>query len=270
MAVADRVLAVTARHDDASEAAISLRGVTLDYPIFDADRSFRTALLRGRVGGLIRRDSSERRTAVRALSDLTLDIFRGDRVALIGPNGAGKSTLLRTLSGSYVPTTGDLRVRGRVSSLLGLGVGIDPDETGHENIITGGLLLGLNRGQIDRIVEDVAEFCELGEYLAMPVRTYSSGMLVRLAFGIATAITPDILLIDEVLGVGDARFAAKAEARMTRLMSSASALVLASHSHELLRRFCNKGLFIVGGSIQCFGTIDEAVDAYARWVADGT
>jgi len=255
--------------DTQPEAAISLRSVTLEYPIFDADRSFRTTLLRGSVGGRIgRSERAERRTVVRALSNLSLDICRGDRVGLLGPNGAGKSTLLRTLAGSYAPTSGELHVHGRISTLLGLGVGIDPDETGYENIVTGCLLLGLNGNQIDRVAADVIEFCELGPYIYMPVRTYSSGMLVRLAFGIATSVQPDILLIDEVLGVGDAKFAAKAEARVTRLMSSASALVLASHGNELLRRFCNKGLVLVAGTMHYFGPIDDAIESYDRWVRE--
>jgi len=258
------------RSPDTAAVAISLRDVNLEYPVFDADRSFRTTLLRGSVGGLIGRSRGGRpRTVVRALSDLNLDILNGDRVGLMGPNGAGKSTLLRVLAGAYQPSSGELIVRGRVSTLLGMGVGIDVDETGHENIVTGCLLLGLDKRDSERVLEDVVSFCELGQYIHMPVRTYSSGMLVRLMFGIATSINPDILLIDEVLGVGDARFAAKAEARVTKLMTQASALVLASHGNELLRRFCNKGLFLVEGTLRYYGPIDDAIAAYDTWLTEG-
>ena len=255
---------------DPSEVAISLCDINLDYPVFDASRSFRSTLLRASVGGLIGRSRDDQRaTVIRALSGLTLDIRRGDRVGLLGPNGAGKSTLLRLLAGAYQPSSGELTVRGRISTLLGMGAGLDHDETGYENIVTGTLLLGLSGRDIARVVDDVVSFSELGPYIHMPIRTYSSGMLVRLMFGIATSITPDVLLIDEVLGVGDAKFAAKAEARITKLMTEASALVLASHGNELLRRFCNKGLLLVAGSLVYYGPIDDAIAAYSEWQVSG-
>ena len=252
-----------------NHAVISLRAVTLDYPVFDAARSFRQNL-RSSVGGLIRRDpNTSRGASIRALSELNLDIMNGDRVGLLGPNGAGKSTFLRVLAGGYQPTTGEIIVHGKVSSLLGMGIGIDPDETGYENIITGCLLLGMSRRQIDREIAAIVDFSDLGPYVYMPVRTYSNGMWVRLAFAIATSINPDILLIDEVLGGGDAKFTARAEARITSLMTAASALVLASHANELLKRFCNKGLVLVAGSVRYFGPIDDAVAAYDAWLAEG-
>jgi len=248
--------------------AISLQGVNLDFPIYDPDRSLRKLLLKTSVGGLIRNDpSTGGRATVRALSDITCEIENGDRVALIGPNGAGKSTLLKVMAGGYVPTSGAVSVRGRVSSLLAMGVGIDSEETGYENITTCCLLLGMSPREIEQKAAEIVEFCELGQYMYMPVRTYSSGMMIRLSFAIVTAIHPDILLIDEVLGVGDASFAAKAQARVERLMERASALVLASHSNELLKRFCNKGLFLVSGGMQYFGPIEESIEHYQAWLA---
>jgi ABC-2 type transport system ATP-binding protein/lipopolysaccharide transport system ATP-binding protein len=248
--------------------AISLRGVTLDFPIYDSDRSLKKLFLKTHVGGLINRNPSRTGHAtVRALSEITLDIEHGDRVALLGPNGAGKSTLLRVMAGGYVPTSGTIAVRGRVSSLLAMGIGIDPEETGYENIVTGCLMLGMSHLEIEAKTPEIIEFCDLGPYIYMPVRTYSSGMMVRLSFAIVTAVNPDILLIDEVLGVGDAKFAAKAQARIERLMESASALVLASHANELLRRFCNKGAFLTAGSLACYGPIEDAISAYQAWLA---
>jgi ABC-type polysaccharide/polyol phosphate transport system ATPase subunit len=250
------------------EIAISLRDVTLDFPIYDPDRSLRRLLLKTSVGGLIRNDQTHGgRASVRALSDISCEIANGDRVALIGPNGAGKSTLLKVMAGGYTPSTGGITVRGRISSLLAMGVGIDSEETGYENITTCCLLLGMSPREIERKTPEIVDFCELGQYMYMPVRTYSSGMMIRLSFAIVTSVNPDILLIDEVLGVGDAAFAAKAQARVERLMERASALVLASHSNELLTKFCNKGLFLVSGAMHYFGPIQEAIERYQRWIA---
>ena len=248
--------------------AISLRDVTLDFPIYDPDRSFRKLLLKTSVGGLIRNEQNHGgRVSVRALSDITCEIEKGDRVALIGPNGAGKSTLLKVMAGGYIPSAGSITVRGRISSLLAMGVGIDPEETGYENITIGCLLLGMTPREIEKKMPEIIDFCELGQYIYMPVRTYSTGMLVRLSFAIVTSVNPDILLIDEVMGVGDAKFATKAQARVERLMDSASALVLASHSNELLMTFCNKGLVLISGAMQFFGPIGEAIECYQQWLA---
>ncbi|MEQ9589871.1 MAG: ABC transporter ATP-binding protein [Parvibaculaceae bacterium] len=217
------------------------------------------------VGGLIRNDSSTGgRTTIQALSNINLEMYPGDSVGLVGPNGAGKSTLLQVLAGGYHPSGGVLETNGTVSSLLTLGVGIDPEETGYENIMTSGLYLGLSRRQMRAIIPDIAEFCELGQYLYMPVRTYSSGMSVRLSFAIATSIRPDILIVDEIIGAGDAKFASKAHNRIEKLMSSANTLVLASHSNDVIRTFCNKALYLDKGKVQFFGDVDEAIDAYEQ------
>lgn len=244
---------------------IKLDSVSVDFPIYDPDRSMRRIVMKNGVGGLIRNDSSSGgRATIQALSDINLEIYPGDSVGLVGPNGAGKSTLLQVLAGGYHPTAGVLETNGTVSSLLTLGVGIDPEETGYENILTSGLYLGMNRRQMRAIIPDIAEFCELGQYLYMPVRTYSSGMSVRLSFAIATSIRPDILIVDEIIGAGDAKFAIKAHNRIEKLMSSANTLVLASHSNDVVRTFCNKALYLNKGQIQFFGDVDEAIDAYEQ------
>lgn len=244
---------------------IKLDSVSVEFPIYDPDRSLRRIVMKNGVGGLIRNDSSSGgRTTIQALSNINLEMYPGDSVGLVGPNGAGKSTLLQVLAGGYHPSGGVLETNGTVSSLLTLGVGIDPEETGYENIMTSGLYLGLSRRQMRAIIPDIAEFCELGQYLYMPVRTYSSGMSVRLSFAIATSIRPDILIVDEIIGAGDAKFASKAHNRIEKLMSSANTLVLASHSNDVIRTFCNKALYLDKGKVQFFGDVDEAIDAYEQ------
>ena len=188
----------------------------------------------------------------------------GDRLGLIGHNGAGKSTLLRVMSGGYRPSSGVIGIEGDVASLLTLGVGFDVEDTGFENIYTGCLYLGMTPGQIRDKVDEIAEFTELGEYLKMPVRTYSSGMQVRLSFAIATALDPDILLLDEVMGAGDAQFMIKAQQRIESLMSRASLLVLASHSTAMIRQFCNKAMLLKAGRIDAFGDVESTIAAYEK------
>ena len=251
-------------------ASIILDKVCVDFPIYDPDRSLRKLLFHSKVGGIVRSDATRRnRVTIRALEDLSFELNDGDRLGLIGHNGAGKSTLLRVMSRGYRPSSGTIGIDGEVASLLTLGIGFDVEDTGLENIYTGCLYLGLSPSQIRDKTQEIAEFTELGEYLRMPVRTYSSGMQVRLSFAIATALDPDILLLDEVFGAGDAHFMTKAQQRIEQLISRASLLVLASHSTEILRQFCNKGLLLHSGRIEAFGDIDSTLAAYEKWVATG-
>ncbi len=243
--------------------AISLRGLTVEFPIYDPDRSLRRIILKNTVGGDIRNEAGEGgRTVVMALNDINIDIQPGERVGLIGPNGAGKSTLLQVIAGGYFPTRGVVEIKGQTSSLLTLGVGVDPEETGYENIFAGCLYRGMSTPQIRAAIPDIVEFCELGQYLYMPVRTYSSGMLVRLSFAIATAGTADVLVIDEIIGVGDAKFSEKAHKRMTNLMASANTLLLASHSNEMIKTFCDRAIYMEAGNVVFFGDVDEAIERY--------
>ena len=199
---------------------------------------------------------------VEALKDINLHLREGDRVGLVGHNGAGKSTLLRLLSGIYEPTRGSADVRGRVAPVFDLGVGMDPEVSGYDNIIIRGLFLGQTIKQMKNKMDEIAEFSELGDYLAMPLRTYSTGMRVRLALGVVTSIEPEILLLDEGIGAVDAAFMAKARVRLQELVKRSGILVFASHSNDFLAQLCNTALWIDHGTIRCAGEVSEVVSEY--------
>jgi len=219
---------------------IKAENIVVDFPIYSAShRSLKTAVLRATTGGRIGRDAGNR-VVVRALDHLSFEIREGDRVGLVGQNGSGKTTLLRVLSGIYEPQGGDLETRGRAATLLDLSLGIDPEATGYENIVFRGILAGLHPRAIKARIDEIADFTELGDYLDMPVRTYSSGMQVRLAFAVATSVEADILLMDEWLSVGDAEFSKKAEERLQGLVNRTPILVLATHNASLIERTCNR------------------------------
>ena len=223
--------------------------ICVDYPIFNGPhRSLKKNLLRVATGGRISRDAG-RGVTVRALDGIDLDIREGERIGLTGHNGSGKSTLLRVLAGVYEPTGGRLEVHGRVASLLDISIGMDVEASGLENIFLKGLLLGFSRNDIQKKVEEIMDFSGLGEYIDMPVRTYSSGMVMRLAFSIATSIEADILLMDEWLSVGDADFVKKAEDRLKSLIHQTPILVIASHSKEILQEVCSRVMRLEGGKI---------------------
>jgi ABC-type polysaccharide/polyol phosphate transport system ATPase subunit len=244
--------------------SIIASNVTVDFPIYGASqRSLRQTLF-ARTGGLIRHEGTGRqqRVIVRALDDVSFTLRNGDRLGLIGHNGAGKSTLLKVLAGVYTPDSGSLSIEGRVSPLFNSAPGLDPDDNGYENIKTCGMFLGMSSEEINRKLPDIVDFCELGEYLELPVRTYSTGMVARLGFAIATAIEPDILLLDEGLGSGDARFAARAEARMQALIQRTRILVLASHSDALIKSMCNRAILLEKGRLIEIGPIDEVIRRY--------
>ncbi len=203
-----------------------------------------------------------------ALRNISLTLSAGDRVALIGPNGAGKTTLLRVLAGAYVPTNGRVVVEGRVATMLNIGLFIDAHETGLENIETGCLMLEMSPEQIKAAIPRIVEFADLGEFIHRPVRTYSSGMMVRLAFAIASEGDADILLIDEGIGLGDQSFKEKVRRRLQDLGAQSRLLVVASHSADVLRSFCNKGIFLRQGEIVFSGSLEETIEAYERWVVE--
>ena len=228
-------------------AHILAEQVCVEFPIWSpAHRSLKNIVMRATTGGRLARETSNR-VVVQALSDLSFELSRGDRVGLVGHNGSGKTTLLRVLSGIYEPVRGRLEVSGRVSSLLDLSLGMDHEGTGLENIVLRGVLMGLPPAAIESKVDEIAEFSELGDYLSMPIRTYSSGMLLRLAFSVATSVSPEILLLDEWLSVGDATFREKAERRLLDMIESSAIMVLASHDESLIRRFCSRMLRLEHG-----------------------
>ena len=241
---------------------IQLSQVTLDYPIYGTNtRSLKKSLVSFMTGGTIRSEDS-RVTFIRALENVSFELSSGDTLGLIGHNGAGKSTLLRVLSKIYTPAIGQVRIQGRISSLLDLGLGIDSESTGYENILLSGLLRGFSRKDIDAKKNSIADFSELGDYLAMPVRTYSSGMQLRLAFSIATCFSPEILLLDEIMGVGDFSFVEKSKQRMNELVAESDIVVFSSHSVDLIRKFCTKALWLEKGRVRLLGPVDVVLAAY--------
>jgi ABC-2 type transport system ATP-binding protein/lipopolysaccharide transport system ATP-binding protein len=244
-------------------AHVELDHVTVDFPIYTPrDRSFRVGVA-SRIGGRIA--ESERRSdrrVVRALDDVTIHLSPGDRLGLIGPNGAGKSTLLRVITGVYEPTSGFVNVSGRTSSLLDISLGMDYELTGYENIQLRAAFMGMSKREIGARLDDIEEFCDLGSFLSLPVRTYSNGMMLRLAFAISTSNDPEVVVLDELIGVGDADFRAKSRKRLEKMIASARVLVLATHDQQMLRSYCNKGAWIEGGRILSFGEIGAVLAAY--------
>lgn len=229
-------------------AFLSLKDVSVSFPIYGAGAaSLKKSLAASVTGGRFGKETGV--TVVQALSNINLELRPGDRLGLMGHNGAGKSTLLRTLSGVYEPTAGSFLRRGTVASLIDPALGIEADASGLENIMLRGLVMGLGRRDVERLTQDIIDFSGLGEYIHMPVRTYSTGMMMRLAFSISTSVQADILLMDEWLSVGDAEFTEKAELRMREVVRNSGILVLASHSPTLLAKECNKVIHLSHGSI---------------------
>lgn len=241
---------------------LRLRDVAVDFPLYQgSSRSLKKMILATSTKGNLGRDTFDRVT-VHALHDVNLLVENGDRLGVCGSNGAGKTTLLRVLAGIYEPTRGAVEIGGRVSALLDVALGLDPDATGRENILLRGMYMDVHPREMRDHVEDIVQFTELGEYIDMPTRTYSSGMMVRLAFAISTCIPPDILLMDEWLSAGDASFLAKAKRRMTEFVSTSSVLILASHSMELLMEWCRSGIWVDHGTIRAAGPIRDVVTQY--------
>src|SRR3954449_8762657 len=240
---------------------VTTRNAWVEFPIFDAkSRSLKKAFL-GKAGGTIGRNTSNV-VVIEALRDITLSLENGDRVGLVGHNGAGKSTLLRLLSGIYEPTRGAARVVGKVAPVFDLGIGMDPEISGFENIMIRGLFLGMSRKQMESRVDEIADFTELGDFLSMPLRTYSTGMRVRLALGVVTSIDPEILLLDEGIGAVDAAFLEKSKKRLSELVERSGLLVFASHSDEFLRELCDTGIWMEHGRIRQHGDLEDVLRAY--------
>jgi ABC-2 type transport system ATP-binding protein len=240
--------------------SIDVWNASVDFPIFDAKtRSLKKRVL-GKVGGKIGTESKV--PVIEALHDVTLSIKDGDRIGLVGHNGAGKSTLLRLLSGIYEPTRGSSRIVGKVAPVFDLGVGMDQEISGYENIMIRGLYLGMSRRQMQKRVDDIADFTELGDYLSMPLRTYSTGMRVRLALGVVTSIDPEILLLDEGIGAVDAAFLNKARDRLKDLVKRSGLLVFASHSDEMLFELCDSAIWMDEGKVKQHGSLRDVLTGY--------
>jgi lipopolysaccharide transport system ATP-binding protein len=216
-------------------AHIKLQEVSVEIPIYsNHNRSIKNSFLKK-----FTKDKVLPHT-VKALSHVTLHLQDGDRLGVMGPNGAGKSTLLRTLAGVYQPTSGKIEVKGRIASLIDISLGMDSEATGYENIRMRGIMMGLSLRQIKSMEEEIADFSGLGDFLHMPIRTYSSGMHMRLGFAVSTAVDADIILMDEWLSVGDSEFILKAEKRLENFIGRSSILVIASHSEDLIQKTTNQ------------------------------
>jgi ABC-type polysaccharide/polyol phosphate transport system ATPase subunit len=248
---------------------IELEHVTIEFPLLDVEfRSFkRSALASFRKLGGWGKPATKNNNAVAALFDVSAEFRRGGRIGLIGPNGSGKTTLLRLLCGAYEPTSGEVRICGRVIPLVDLTLGFDLEATGYDNIFMRGYTLGIPRGTMHSLVNDIADFSELGDRLNHAVRTYSAGMVLRLAFSTSIMCPHDILVLDEVIGVGDAAFLAKARCRLMDVMAQSGIVVLASHALDLVESICNKVIYLREGSIAAFGPARETIAAYLADIA---
>lgn len=243
-------------------ALIEFKHVAVDIPVYNTSgRSLKKQLMRIATGGQLNTNQTGC-VIVRALSDLNFTLRNGDRVGILGHNGAGKSTLLRVLSRVYTPTSGIANIQGKVGSLIDISLGIDTEFTGRENTYFRGRLLGIKKSTIDKKINDILEFAELGNFFDMPLRTYSTGMHLRLAFAVSTILRPDILLMDEWLSVGDENFKHKAEARMKELVESTSILVIATHSRKQLMNTCNRVIWLEHGKIKMDGNPEDVANAY--------
>lgn len=243
-------------------ANISLKQASVVLPIFNSSaRSITNTLVSAATGGVLTAQKGGH-ISIEALKNLDLEIVSGDRVGIIGHNGSGKSTLLRLLSGIYEPSSGEIERNGSISSLVDISLGINPESTGRENIFLRGKLMGLSRKEIDEKIDEIIEFSELGDYINLPVRIYSSGMLLRLAFSVSTSITADILIMDEWLSVGDGSFAERASKRLRELVDNSEILVVASHTRSLIEETCNKVVWLEHGVIKKVGPVGEILPEY--------
>jgi lipopolysaccharide transport system ATP-binding protein len=237
---------------------VLLEGVNLHYAsVAYKERSLKSLLARSLKCG-----SGSEVADIHALKDISVEIRSGERVGLLGHNGAGKSTFLKTVAGLYPVSAGTLVVEGQVRSLFDLSLGFEPDATGRENILYRGLLLGLSPSYMRRMEDEIVQFAGLGKFIDYPIKTYSAGMQVRLAFAISTTVGGEILLIDEVIGAGDANFMAKAKARINALIEQAEILVFASHDFGALKAMCNRGLVFHQGALVYDGPCDQAINKY--------
>jgi ABC-type polysaccharide/polyol phosphate transport system ATPase subunit len=247
-------------HDPSAPPAVKVQDVSVTYrTTWERRPTLKEAMIRfGRGERAVRE--------VEALKHVSFTVPEGTALGIVGANGAGKSTLIRTIGGILPPTEGRIEVHGRISALLALGVGFNPSLSGRENVILGGLASGLTRAQIAERSQEIEDFAEIGEFMDMPIRTYSSGMRSRLAFSVAVHMEPDILMIDEAMSAGDARFKQKAAAKMQELMQSARAMFLVSHALASIEEICNRAIWLHKGDLMLEGEPREVIDAYTEFI----
>ncbi|MEN5003050.1 ABC transporter ATP-binding protein [Stenotrophomonas indicatrix] len=237
-----------------ADAAIEVRGVTKDYPVYASPRD--------RLLSLLKPSGDRASRTFRALDGVNLVVPRGETVGIIGRNGAGKSTLLQILCGTVRPTSGTVAIHGRFAALLELGAGFNPDFSGRDNVYLSASLLGLSRKEVDDKLESIIAFADIGDFFDRPVKTYSSGMYVRLAFSVAIHTEPDVLIIDEALSVGDIRFQMKCLARIEQIRARGATILFVSHSLEQVKRFCQTALWLEGGKVKLHGEASFVADRF--------
>lgn len=237
---------------------ISIKNLTVNFRIYH-DRS---PSLKDYISNIFKAQMHSRYSDFSALKNVSLEINASERVGIIGHNGAGKSTLLKTLCGIYEPTEGDINVQGRIAPLLEIGAGFHPEFTGRENIYLNGAILGYSKAQLREIEQEVIDFAEVQEFIDTPVKYYSTGMYMRLAFSLATAVHPQILILDEMFAGGDAGFVEKAKARMHEMISKADIMVVVSHDHKLLLSLCNRIVWLDHGQIIADGNPNQIIKNY--------
>ena len=248
------------QHDPTAPPAVKVENVSVTYrTTWERRPTLKEALVRfGRGERAVRE--------VQALKNVSFTVPEGTALGIVGANGAGKSTLIRTIGGILPPTEGRIEVHGRISALLALGVGFNPNLTGRDNVVLGGLASGMSRKQIADRSQEIEDFAEIGDFMDMPIRTYSSGMRSRLAFSVAVHMEPDILMIDEAMSAGDAKFKQKAAAKMQELMGSARAMFLVSHALGSIEELCNRAIWLHKGDLMMEGTPQEVIDAYTEFL----
>lgn len=251
-------------HVRAGQPLIEVRGASLRFVTY-TDKQY--SLKRAVLDLVLRREGPKPTNEFWALRDIDLTVRKGERLGILGSNGAGKSTLLRLLARIYTPTTGRVVVRGRVAPLIEMGAGFNPELSGRDNILLNGAMLGFRRRDMERKIEGIHAFTGLREFEGLPLKYYSSGMYMRLAFAVATEVEPDVLLIDESLGVGDAAFVDKAKARIHSLLDRSHVVIVVSHDMDALRQMCTRGVWMKKGRVVGDGPIDETVDRYLADVA---
>jgi lipopolysaccharide transport system ATP-binding protein/teichoic acid transport system ATP-binding protein len=245
---------------DSKNPTISVQDVSITYrTTFEKRPTLKSALVRAGRGERLVRE-------LEAVKDISFDVHRGTVLGVIGNNGAGKSTLVRAIAGILPPTSGRIEVHGRVSTLLALGVGFNPNLSGHENVVLGGLAAGYTRAEIEARFQEIADWSELGDFLDLPMRAYSSGMFSRLAFSVAIHMDPDILLVDEALSAGDARFKKKATAKMSELVGQARTMILVTHALATVKEMCTDAIWLDKGRLMMRGSAEDVVNAYTKFV----
>lgn len=244
-----------------NQVAIEVRNLTKSYQLYAKP-----------IDRLRQMFSSKKKTYYKeftALNDLSFKLEKGDCVGVLGHNGAGKSTLLQLITGTLTPTSGDIIKKGRVAALLELGAGFNPEFTGKENVYMNASILGLSKREIDEKYQDILKFADIGDFISRPVKTYSSGMYVRLAFSVAVHTDPEILIVDEALAVGDIRFQMKCIKHMEALKENGTTILFVTHAPEQVQRFCNKALWLDKGTVKTFGPSSLVCDQYRSYMSQG-